>query len=58
MLKPYLAALALVMATPAAAGGLEDALARGALRVCTVEAPPFAVRTPSGELIGHEVDIA
>ncbi|MFM1961013.1 MAG: hypothetical protein RL588_2530 [Pseudomonadota bacterium] len=45
-------------ASPAAAGALEDALGRGALRVCTSEAPPFVIRTPGGELIGHEVDIA
>ena len=45
-------------ASPAAAGGLEDALARGALKVCTVEAAPFAFRSGKGDLIGHEVDIA
>ena len=59
-MKVILAGLVLAVATasPALAGGLEDALARGALRVCTVEAAPFALRTSGGELIGHEVDIA
>ncbi len=59
-MKMILAGLVLAAAatSPASAGGLEDALARGALRVCTAEAAPFAVRTPAGELIGHEVDIA
>jgi polar amino acid transport system substrate-binding protein len=50
--------LAAAAASPASAGGLEDALTRGALRVCTVEAAPFVLRTAGGELIGHEVDIA
>lgn len=50
--------LAAAAASPASAGGLEDALARGALRVCTVEAAPFALRSAGRELIGHEVDIA
>ena len=59
-MKTILAGLVLAVATasPVLAGGLEDALARGALRVCTVEAAPFALRTSGGELIGHEVDIA
>lgn len=50
--------LAAAAASPASAGGLEDALARGDLRVCTVEAAPFAFRSGSGELMGREVDIA
>lgn len=58
-MKKILAGLFLAAAAfPAAAGGLEDALARGALRVCTVEAAPFVLKTPAGEMIGHEVDIA
>lgn len=59
-MKRVFLAIALLAATaaPAAAGGLEDAIGRGALRVCTVEATPFVMTSPSGELIGHEVDIA
>lgn len=60
-MKAYLSGLFLASAlavSPAAAGALEDALGRGSLRVCTAEAPPFAIRTPAGELIGHEIDIA
>lgn len=60
-MKTFLSGLMLAasaIAAPATAGALEDALARGALRVCTAEAPPFALRTPSGEVVGHEVDIA
>lgn len=52
------ALIASLSASGAAAGGLEDALSRGALRVCTVEAAPFALKTPAGKMIGHEVDIA
>jgi polar amino acid transport system substrate-binding protein len=52
------ALLASFSTSEAVAGGLEDALARGALRVCTVEAAPFVLRTPGDKLVGHEVDVA
>jgi polar amino acid transport system substrate-binding protein len=52
------AVLASIAVSDATAGGLEDALSRGSLRVCTFEAAPFVLRTPAGKLIGHEVDIA
>jgi polar amino acid transport system substrate-binding protein len=45
------------LAFPAAAGTLEDATARGNLKICIVEGAPYALKTPGGRWIGHEIDV-
>ncbi|WP_293407722.1 ABC transporter substrate-binding protein [Phenylobacterium sp.] len=45
------------IAAPAMADTLDDAAKRGALKICVVEGAPYALKTPSGRWIGHEIDI-
>lgn len=50
--------LGLFMITaPAAADTLDDAAKRGTLKICVIEGAPYAMKTPAGRWIGHEVDI-
>ncbi|MBS0444889.1 MAG: transporter substrate-binding domain-containing protein [Proteobacteria bacterium] len=53
------AAAALLVATVRAdaADGLDPLLRAGTLKVCTIEAPPFAMKDGAGRWIGHEIDI-
>ncbi|WP_312164075.1 ABC transporter substrate-binding protein [Phenylobacterium sp.] len=46
-----------LIAAPATADTLDDAAKRGSLKVCVVEGAPYAMKTPSGRWIGHEIDI-
>lgn len=46
-----------MIAAPAMADTLDDAAKRGSLRLCVVEGAPYAIKTPSGRWIGHEIDI-
>src|SRR5690606_38048350 len=41
----------------AQAGAFDDAARRGSLKVCVAEGAPYAIKTPRGRWIGHEVDI-
>ncbi len=47
-----------LIAGSAAAGTFDDAVSRGTLKVCTVETAPYALKTPRGHWIGHEIDVA
>lgn len=47
----------LVGAAPAMADTLDDAAKRGSLKICVAEGAPYALMTPSGRWIGHEIDI-
>lgn len=47
----------LLFSVPAAASTFDDAVKRGALRICVVKGAPYAMRTPRGRWIGHEIDI-
>lgn len=49
--------LGLMIAVPAAADSLDEAMKRGSLRICVVEGAPYAIKTPTGRWIGHEIDI-
>ena len=59
---PILVALCLssisLAARPAFADALDAAAQRGALRVCIADFAPYADKTPRGNWIGREVDIA
>lgn len=48
---------ALMLSVPAAADSLDEAIKRGTLRICVVEGAPYAMKTPRGRWIGHEIDI-
>lgn len=48
----------LLASSGAGAATFDDAVKRGALKVCVVEGAPYAIKTPRGRWIGHEVDIA
>lgn len=47
----------LLLSAPAAAATFDEAVKRGALRICVVESAPYAMKTPRGRWIGHEIDI-
>lgn len=47
-----------LLAGTAAAQSVDAALARGTLKVCIVEGAPYALKTPRGQWIGHEIDVA
>lgn len=47
----------LLMAAAAKAETLDEATKRGSLKICVVEGAPYALKTPSGRWIGHEIDI-
>lgn len=50
--------LLLFFLSPAGADVLDDALERGELRVGVAEFAPWTMRTPKGELVGFEIDVA
>ena len=47
-----------LLAGSAGAQTFDAAVKRGALKVCIVETAPYAIKTPRGHWIGHEVDVA
>lgn len=49
--------LGLLIAAPATAGTFDDAVKRGSLKICVVEGAPYALKTPAGRWIGHEIDV-
>jgi len=48
---------ALAFALPASAETFDAALKRGTLKICIAEGAPYALKTPAGRWIGHEIDI-
>ena len=47
-----------LLAGSAGAQTFDAAVKRGALKVCIVETAPYAIKTPRGHWIGHEVDVS
>ena len=47
-----------MLATSAAAQTFDAAVSRGSLKVCIIAGAPYALKSPRGHWIGHEVDIA
>lgn len=45
------------VSAPAFAQTFDAAVKRGTLKICTVEGAPYALKSPAGKWIGHEIDI-
>ncbi|MDP3494533.1 MAG: hypothetical protein Q8R82_15590, partial [Hyphomonadaceae bacterium] len=58
LLTSAILGLTLLAAGSAGAQTFDAAVKRGTLKVCIVETAPYALKTPRGRWIGHEIDVA
>ncbi|RYF97733.1 MAG: transporter substrate-binding domain-containing protein [Caulobacteraceae bacterium] len=58
LLTSAILGLTLLAAGSAGAQTFDAAVKRGTLKVCIVETAPYALKTPRGHWIGHEIDVA